>query len=418
MNTAPGGTTRKLALLSALYFAEGLPFGFQAKALPLYLRAHDISLTAIGLVGALSAPWLAKALWAPLVDRYYWPGFGRRKSWIIPMQLLLAATCAAASLVSPDNALGLLLFLVFLMNLFAATQDIAVDGLAVDLLGEDELGPGNAVQVVGYKLGMLMSGGLLVWASSWIGWSGLFLVMAGLVAATALACAAHREAPATGLASGGGEPTWNQVLSALWSSLRLPGGMWILVVVGTYKVGETLNDAMFGLFLVDGPFTGAQVGLWLGSYGLIASLLGSVAGGLLARHRSFLSAVAIAAAVRVIPLAAQCGLAAGEPSAGVVIAVVCAEGFFGGALTTAMFAFMMSRVDRRIGATHYTLLASVEVLGKMPTRLLSGAIAERIGYLATFGVGAALSAGFLLLLLPLRREMGSGVISAIGGNDS
>ena len=396
-------TSAKLALLGMLYFAEGLPFGFQAKALPLLLRAHGTSLTAIGFAGALSAPWLAKALWAPCVDRYFWPRFGRRKSWIIPMQLALAATCVAAAMVSPDDSLGLLLLLVFLMNLFAATQDIAVDGLAVDLLGEDELGPGNAVQVVGYKLGMLTSGGLLVWASDWIGWPGLFLLMAALVGCSALFCSLYRESDSA-MSAAADSSSWGEVFSTLRGAILVPGGAWLLLVVATYKIGETLNDAMFGMFLVDGPFTGAQVGLWLGTYGLVFSLAGSICGGLLARKVSFLGAVTITAVVRIIPLAAQCVLAAVDvPGAAAVIGVVCAEGFFGGALTTAMFALMMSRVDKRIGATHFTLLASFEVLGKMPTRLLSGSIADSVGYLATFAAGTVLSVGFLIVLIPLRR---------------
>lgn len=401
-----GRTTGKLALLSALYFAEGLPFGFQAKALPLYLRAHEVSLTAIGFLGALSLPWVGKALWAPLVDRYGSRRFGRRKSWIVPMQALLALSCAAAALVSPEESLWLLLGLVFLMNLFAATQDIAVDGLAVDLLGGDELGPGNAVQVVGYKIGMLTSGGLLVWASAWIGWYGLFLAMAGLVGLAMLACLAYpepgslRDRSADEPARSG--PTWAEVLSTLWKALRVPGGAWLLVVVATYKLGESMNDAMFGMFLMDKGYPESQVGLWLGSYGLVFSLVGSALGGVLAMRVSFLRAVAIAGAVRVVPLAAECVISTFDPGSATVIPVVCAEGFFGGALTTTMFAFMMSRVDRRIGATHFTLLASVEVLGKSPGGLASGAMADSIGYTALFGVGAALSVGFLALLLPLR----------------
>ena len=155
---------RRLAILSALYLVEGLPFGFQAVALPVYLRSHGVSLEAIGLVGALSLPWILKPLWAPLIDRYGSARFGRRKSWIVPLQLALAMTCLLASQVPPERP-SWLLSLVFLMNLFAATQDIAVDGWAVDLLSDEELGPGNAAQVVGYKVGMLTGGGLLVWPS-------------------------------------------------------------------------------------------------------------------------------------------------------------------------------------------------------------------------------------------------------------
>ena len=95
-------------------------------------------------------------------------------------------TCFAAAKVSPNEGLAPLLWLVLTMNLLAATMDIAVDGFAVDVLSTRELGHGNVAQVVGYKAGMLTGGGLLVWASGTIGWSGLFVAMAGLVAMSLL----------------------------------------------------------------------------------------------------------------------------------------------------------------------------------------------------------------------------------------
>ena len=184
---------RKLWILWTLYFLQGLPFGFQATALPVYLRASGMSLTGIGLATALSLPWMLKIFWAPFVDRFGSGRLGRRRSWIIPLQVLLALTCAGAALVPPSRALGVLLFLVFLMNLFASTMDIAVDGLAVDLLEVPELGHGNIAQVVGYKVGMLTGGGLLVWATQWIGWEGLFVVMAMLIAGSLVVTATYRE---------------------------------------------------------------------------------------------------------------------------------------------------------------------------------------------------------------------------------
>ena len=179
-DTGRGMTTRRgrLAILTLLYFVQGLPYGFQATALGVYLREAHVSLTHIGLAGLLAVPWSLKALWAPFVDRHGDGRFGRRKSWIVPMQALLAASMCAAAVLPPDDGLIPLLVLVFLMNLFAATMDIAVDGLAVELLTTSELGTGNAAQVVGYKLGMLTGGGVLVWASGTIGWHGLFYAMA------------------------------------------------------------------------------------------------------------------------------------------------------------------------------------------------------------------------------------------------
>ncbi|WP_257458255.1 MFS transporter [Archangium lipolyticum] len=396
---------RKLGLLSALYFVQGLPFGFQTTALAVYLRTQGVSLMVISSIGLLSLPWMGKALWAPLVDRYGSERLGRRKSWILPMQAGMAAACAAAAFVPVPGALTLLLGLVFLMNLFAATQDIAVDGFAVDLLEPYELGWGNTAQVVGYKAGMLTGGGLLVWMSELIGWRGLFLAMS-LLSLLVLAVAAVAREPRRSAEGPADERlSWHDVKERLLSALRLPGTGWMLLFIGTYKLGETMVDVLFKPFLVDVGFTPAQIGQWVGTWGLVASLLGSFAGGWLATRMPLLGALALAALLRVFPLGGEWWLALHGPTAPGVIAVTVAEHFFGGVLTTALFAFMMSRVDRRIGATHYTLLASVEVVGKAPGGPLAGLLATRAGwsYSDVFLLGTVLSVAFLALLLPLRQ---------------
>ncbi|MEJ7733826.1 MAG: hypothetical protein WKG00_32105 [Polyangiaceae bacterium] len=222
--TASGKRSTTLALLAALYFAQGLPFGVQAHALPVYLREAGVSLQGIGLLGLLAAPWMLKPLWAPLVDRWGSARFGRRRSWIVPMQALLAMGAALAAFADPVAHLGVLLALVLAMNLFAATQDIAVDGMAVDLVrgadtgtgtdtdtdtdtgmgagtdaraaGRPALGWANSAQVVGYKLGML-TGGAAGLATARVHWQGAFLAMSALMVAVMLVTLAVREpAPA------------------------------------------------------------------------------------------------------------------------------------------------------------------------------------------------------------------------------
>src|SRR6185503_12356115 len=147
-----------------------------------------------------------------------------------------------------------------------------------------------------------------------------------------------------------------------------------------------------------------RIGLWVGTWGMLLSILGSVAGGFLAGRVPLLRAVGIAASLRVLAVGAEWWLSLVHLTPARVIAVTCIEHFFAGLLTTAMFAFMMSRVDRRIGATHYTLLATVEVWGKLPAAALSGVVAQATGYATLFGISVVLSAAFLWLLLPLARQ--------------
>lgn len=395
--------SQRLATLALLYFVQGLPFGFQATALPLYLRSQHVALGAIGLTSALALPWMLKALWAPAVDRYVSVKIGRRRTWILPMQFLLAVTCVGAAWCAPSNNLPALIALVFLMNLFAATMDIAVDGLAIDILRPAELGYGNITQVVGYKLGMLTGGGLLVWLSDRIGWHGLFLAMAGCVLFVfiiTLFMNEHRAGIARDVPPPA--PSLAEVIRTLGKWLKAKDARWLMAFVATYKIGESMADLMFKPFLQDEGFTSSQVGLWVGTWGMVFSLVGSFAGGILASRKGIIAAVTVTAVLRIVPVAGEWWLSLGHPTAGAVIAVTCAEHFFGGALTTAVFAYMMSKVDRRIGATHYTFIATVEVFGKTTTATLSGYFTEALGYPAVFGLATVLS--FLFLGLVPRPE--------------
>jgi MFS family permease len=403
----PASFARKLGVLWTLYFVQGLPFGFQATALPVYLREAGMSLTGIGLATALALPWSLKVLWAPLVDRFGSRRWGRRRSWILPLQLALAACCAAAALVPPHRGLTPLLVLVLGMNLLAATLDVAVDGLAVDVLAPPELGQGNVAQVVGYKVGMLTGGGLLVWASGRIGWEGLFLAMAGLVLACLLVTLFWRErelAPPGRPDSPLVHPRLGEIVATLGRVTATQGAGWLLLFIGTYKLGESMADTMFKPFLFDAGFAPQRIGLWVGTWGMLFSIAGSVGGGLLAGRLPLLRAVGITATLRALTVAAEWWLSVVEPTAGRVVAVTCAEHLFGGALTTALFAYMMSRVDRRIGATHYTLLAAIEVWGKLPSGWVSGWIADHTSYAWLFAIATVLSLGFLGLLRPLSRD--------------
>ncbi len=396
---------RKIGLLAALYFAQGLPFGFQANALGLYLTALGLSMERVSLARALALPWLLKALWAPFVDRLGNERFGRRKSWIVPMQVLLALTCAAAAFVTPKEHLMAFLLLVLLMNLFAATQDVAVDGLAVDVLEPEELGAGNGAQVVGYKIGMAVGGGVLVAASAFIGWRGLFLAMAGLYVLITSGLSIWKEPPVRRHVAAV-EPGVRATLRQIVGLVRRPGAWALLLFVGTYKTGETLADAMFGPYLVKVQgLTPETVAGWLGGWGIVGSILGSLAGAALASRASLLRAVFVAAALRAVPLVLQLLLVTGtiEVQAYTVVPLAVTEHFFGGVLTTCMFAFMMSQVDRSLGATHFTLLASVEVLGKAPAGLLSGFLVSAVGFGGCFAVAVALSVGFLGLFAVLER---------------
>lgn len=391
---------RSLALLFCLYFAQGLPFGFQNE-MSAFLRQAGLSLTKIGFANLLTLPWSVKALWAPLVERYGSERFGRRKTWIVAMQLLLAATCMVTALFPPSRSMQVLVGLLLLMNLFSATQDIAVDGLAVDIVKGQDLGLANTAQVVGFKAGMIVGSLLLARSYLSLGWSGILCVIGGLILLVAISVLPLRE-PEVAAEAQEARRSVGEVLRHMLRTLRTPGALWLVLFVGTYKIGEGMVDAMFKPFLIDNHFTIPQIAQWVGTYGLVASIIGSVVGGYLAYRWPLLVAVGVTGVLRSLSMSGQWYLSElSPPSPHAVILVTAVEHFCAGALTTTMFAFMMSRVDRSVGAAHYTLLACIELVGKTPGRLLAGLLATQLGYTTLFGLGTILSFLFLLFLLPL-----------------
>ena len=144
---------QQVTLLTGLYAAQGLPYGFFTLALPVLLREAGWSLTSIGFLQFLALPWAIKFMWAPLMDHH-----GTRRGWLLGLQ---CAACGMALLLSQLNLTAGSVWLfaaVFGFNLIAATQDIVTDGLAVRLLNAKERGLANGIQVGAYRLGMVLGG--------------------------------------------------------------------------------------------------------------------------------------------------------------------------------------------------------------------------------------------------------------------
>jgi PAT family beta-lactamase induction signal transducer AmpG len=157
---------------------------------------------------------------------------------------------------------------------------------------------------------------------------------------------------------------------------------------------------MFGPMLTDRGVSRETIGLWIGTYGMATSIAGSVVGGLVAARTSLIRALVVAGILRSVPLGIQVAIA----FRWVPLSLAPWSVGVAGMLTTCMFAFMMSRVDRTIGASHYTLLATVEVLGKTPPALLSGVLSQHLGYGPAFSLGLLVAMLWPLVAGPLSRR--------------
>ncbi|HVJ16487.1 MAG TPA: MFS transporter [Polyangiaceae bacterium] len=396
-------TPAKLGLLGSLYFTQGLPFGFFTQALPVILRNQGATLGEIGLTSLLAVPWALKFLWAPVVDRYSSQRVGRRKSWILPLQVVAVLVLAALASSSVTSALPLLLCAVFVLNLIAATQDIATDGLAVDMLAPPERGLANGVQVAGYRVGMIVGGGVLLILHERLGMSGTFASMAALTALATVPLLATREAPSA----------HREVSGTSLHFLRRPGALRLLALIMAYKAGDAFGGAMLRPLLVDAGLSLSDIGWLLGTVGFVAGMAGAVCGGALVNRLGRRTALLGFGVLQTAAVASFAYLALAKPGMAALYVLCGSEHFVGGMATAALFTCMMDWSSRESSATDYTVQASAVVIATGAASAVGGYSAELLGYAGHFFLAALASAAALLLVW--RKFPSSAELAALHG---
>lgn len=171
-------------LISILFlgFASGLPLALTGQAMQAWLITDGVTVATIGFLALVGVPYTFKFLWAPLMDRFELPLFGRRRGWLIVSQLLLAASIYYLSTLNFSLAPVIFAMMALLVAFLSASQDIVIDAYRTDLLAANERGIGASMSVLGYRMGMILSGGIaLIWAEQWHSWSRVYAVMAGLM---------------------------------------------------------------------------------------------------------------------------------------------------------------------------------------------------------------------------------------------
>jgi MFS family permease len=399
-----------LTLLAALYVAQGLPSGLMAHALPVLLRQQGVDLALISLLKLLALPWLLKVLWAPWIDRLGGSPLGHRRGWILPLQAGVALLLIALAWLPQAQLFGpwlpLLLGLLLLINLAAATQDVATDGLTVRLLRERWRGLGNSLQVGGYKIGMLAGGSGLLLVADDLGWRWTLLGMGLLVLLLLIPLLRFPERRVLPFHAELAEPAgatlpWRHYRGLL----ALPHmGLWLLVLL-SFKLGDALGSPMIKPMLVDQGWGAAA----LGQLTLLSSLVGiggALVGGWLYARLGVLRALLIGGLLQAVGIAGM-ALLVGRAEVASVYAVALFEQFADGLSTVVLFAAMMRQCRAEHEGADFTLQASVQLLLGGIVGAFSGVLAKLLGYPGLFllagGLGLAALGVVLAARVTLRR---------------
>ncbi len=353
--------------------------GIVVDTLPVYLRAHGVSLAAIGVFSSLTVPWTLKPLWAPLVDR-----FGDRRHWIAAALSLMALATFAMPFADPAAPGALLVAAVLLLTFAGATQDIAIDAYTIGLLAPGEEGVGNGVRVSAYRAALVASGGGLLLLAGRAGWP-LAFELAGLIFA-ALAMLALR-APHVPVVR---QPVaaWTRAFVA-W--LARPGAGAVLVFIVLYKLADVSMGPMVKPFWLDSGLSVDDIALVSTTAGVALTVVGALVGGAFTSRYGIFRGLWVLGLLQAASNLAYAGAAAAGGGRPAIYAASMLESFTGGLGTAPFLAFLMHVCDREQAATQYALLSALFGLTRSVSAPFTGFGAAHFGYTGYFALTGALA---------------------------
>jgi MFS transporter, PAT family, beta-lactamase induction signal transducer AmpG len=393
---------KRIGIMLPLGFASGLPLALTAGTLQAWLAVIGVDLKTIGIFTLVGLPYTLKFLWAPLMDRIVPPWLGRRRGWMLIMQVAVAIGLALMGLVGPGDRpewLGLIAVSVAFMS---ASLDIVFDAYRTDLLHPPERGFGAAVWVNGYRLALLVaSSGALVLADH-IGWNATYLILAALMGAGVLTILLSPDPPA-----GGTAPT--TLAEAIGLPLRelfaRPAIYGLLSLVVLYKIGDAVAGSLQTAFFIGGlGFSASEVG-YVKGIGIAATLIGALAGGLAMAKIGLVRSLLLFGLLQALSNLSFMFLAWIGRSYGALAASVIVENVTGGMGTAAFVALVMSLCDHRYTATQFALLSSLEAFGRVFSGRPSAETVALIGWGWFFFISFLLALPGVWLVWLYRRQL-------------
>jgi PAT family beta-lactamase induction signal transducer AmpG len=400
-----------------LGFAGGLPLLLTTGTLTFWLADAEVDKAAIGLFALAGLPYTWKFLWSPIIDRVPLPLFtrllGRRRGWLLLVQLVLAAAILALGVCDPKAGLGVMAGLAVLVAFLSASQDIVIDAYRVELLEERQQGAGAAVYTIGYRIAMLVSGAGALFLAEFASWFWAYAAMAAclLVGMVTVLLAPEPRGSAAALAQGRGDAgTWlkEAVVEPFADFLRrngVPTALLILLFIMLYKLGDALLGTMTNPFYVELGFTKPEVATVVKVYGFVATLAGGFLGGLIVNQRGVIPALWICGLIQMASNLAFVLLAWVGRDLTMLALTISVENLAGGMGTAAFVAYLSSLCNLRYTATQYALLSSFMAQARTTLAAGGGFLAENTTWIGFFLMTTLAAVPGLLMLLWLQRRL-------------
>jgi PAT family beta-lactamase induction signal transducer AmpG len=379
--------TASVALLS---FSSGLPLGLVWYSIPDWMRDIGVDIRVVGLFTLAQAPWAFKVVWSPLMDRYVPPFWGRRRGWMAVTQIALAILgLLLAGVGHRPEAIWVVGAIALAIALASASQDIAIDAYAVEVLRKEEQGAAVGARTALYRAAMLVSGGGAISLASRWGWPAVNVLLA-LVYLPILLLSWKSPEPEERIVAPRTlrEAVWLPFLGFLARHRALE----MLAFVLLYKLGDQLTQALTRPFLIDMGYSADHRGIALATVGMVATIAGAFIGGWITTLVGLGHSLW---AFGFLQIFSNVGYYLVAIAGGVNLPIMYgATGFelFTGGLGTGAFSVLLLRMtEKRFSATQYALFTSLFALPRLLAGPIAGFSVDAMGwpvfYLSTLALG-------------------------------
>ncbi|MFC7435886.1 AmpG family muropeptide MFS transporter [Hydrogenophaga bisanensis] len=405
----------------ALGFSAGLPLLLVLGTLSFRLREAGLDRTTIGYLSWVGLAYGFKWVWSPLVDRLPIPwltrALGRRRSWLLVSQLMVAAGLVGMALSDPRSALDTVVWCALVVAFASATQDIALDAFRIESADTQHQGVLAATYQTGYRLAMIWAGAGVLWLAARAevpagltgaaayqngAWMTAYLVMAASMLVGMVTVLASREPVPALLPPARNATEWlrGALVEPFADFLRRYG--WhaavILALIGVYRISDVVMGIMANPFYVDMGYTKDEVAAVTKVYGVIMTLVGAFLGGALSLRLGVMRVLMLGAVLSAATNLLFAWLAGHGHDVTALIAVVSADNLSAGIASAAFIAYLSGLTNVSYSATQYALFSSMMLLAPKWLAGFSGAFVDAYDYPTFFTATAALGLPVLLLI--------------------
>ena len=405
----------RLLIIFVMGFASGLPLALSSATLFFWLAEAGITLAAIGLFALVGTPYNLKFFWAPFIDRIPLPVLtrilGRRRSWMLVIQLGLMGSIAILGFSQPEVTPLLTAAAALSVAFFSASQDIVIDAYRIEILDRDEQGAGAAMTQAGYRLGAIAAGAGALFLAEQLDWSLVYAVMAVLVvvgmAAAIFAPDPEKRNPALVEAQNlkGFRSMVIDPFVEFFQRNKPSTAIIILAFILLYKFGDAYAGVMAYPFYYEMGFTKSEVATVSKIFGVIATVVGVFVGGMIVKRYGIMKSLLGCGILQMLSNLMYAAQAIAGHDVQFLYFTIGIENLSGGMGSSAFVAYLSVLCNTAYTGTQFALFTSFMAFGRTILSASSGWVVQMTGWFDFFLISTIVALPGLLLLVWMMRNL-------------